>query len=109
MNLNNSAASFYDIDFIAPDKAAADGTEARALYGGQAWTDGCTFSGYDVAMDAVGSVTCGMKPTTACLRTTALPCASIWIMKPGVSRRDWTGNAFINNDTAVQILSLSPE
>ena len=109
VNLNNSAASFYDIDFIAPDKAAADGTEARALYGGQAWTDGCTFSGYDVAMDAVGSVTCGMKPNNSVFADNGIAVRVDLDNDTGVSLGgDWTGNAFINNDTAVQILSLSP-
>ena len=105
-DMNNSTASFYDIDFVAPSSPPAGETETRALYGGQAWTVDCTLSGYDVAMDDDGHEFCGMSMSDTVFADNGIALRVSLPDQGAMGGIDRSGNAFINNGTAVQILSL---
>ncbi len=100
-----TAASFYNIDFIAPD---SDG-ETKALYGGKGTANNCTFQGYDVAMDAAGDESNTMSPYNCVFADNGIALRINNDAEPGGgynSGTDFTGNVFINNDIAIQILDL---
>lgn len=103
IDLNGSACALFGIDFIAPEKGEGEET-TRALYNGRAEPRECTFQGYDVALDAsVNTINphyCVFADNVVAARVD-LPTAWQANMNP------WEGNAFINNDTAVQVMQLN--
>lgn len=98
-----------DIHFVAGDTSASERT--RALYGGGTRRMvSCSFYGYDIAVDASnglinafeGNVFVNNEVAVLVDLEDVVPTA----MYRNLSTDEWGHNTFINNTTAVQILSL---
>ena len=90
--------------FVAPESETE--TETRAIFGGGCTgVNQCTFTGYDVALDASdGLVQCGWQNTLENNKIAWRVDLKNAILN---NKQDCTENRFLNNGTAVEILSMN--
>ena len=88
--------------FVAPESE----TETRAIFGGGCTgVNRCTFTGYDVALDASnGLVQCGWQNTLENNKIAWRVALKNAILN---NKQDCTKNRFVNNGTAVEIRSMN--
>ena len=100
-----NGATLFIVDgfrFVAPESK----TETRAIFGGGCTgVNQCTFTGYDVALDASdGLVQCGWQNTLENNKIAWRVDLKNAILN---NKQDCTENRFLNNGTAVEILSMN--
>ena len=104
VDTNGSKTFVNYIDFIAQESDA----ETRAVYGsGKTVATNCTFRGYDVALDMsqyIAPSSCVFADNGVALR---IDLSAIYGISSGTGL--FADNAFVNNDTAVQVLSLNQD
>ena len=101
IDLNGAQAVISDVDFIAPESSSG---ETCAIQDGFCGPWGCTFQGYDVALYATSGTMC---PQYCVFADNGVAMLVDIENARDQNRNSMVGNTFINNNTAVQVLSLS--
>lgn len=101
IDLNGAQAVISDVDFIAPESSSG---ETCAIQDGFCGPWGCTFQGYDVALYATFGTMC---PQYCVFADNGVAMLVDIENARDQNRNSMVGNVFINNGTAVQVLSLS--
>lgn len=100
VDTNGTEVQINTINFIAPKSD----TETRAVYGGgKTKVVSCTFRGYDVALDISQ-----YRDTSSCVFADNGVAMRINLFSASINNGNkLSDNAFVNNDTAVQVLNLN--
>lgn len=101
IDLNGAQAVISDVDFIAPESSSG---ETCAIQDGFCDPWGCTFQGYDVALYATSGTMC---PQYCVFADNGVAMLVDIENARDQNRNSMVGNTFINNNTAVGVLSLS--
>lgn len=101
IDLNGAQAVISDVDFIAPESSSG---ETCAIQDGFCGPWGCTFQGYDVALYATSGTMC---PQYCVFADNGVAMLVDIENARAQNRNSMVGNVFINNGTAVEVLSLS--
>lgn len=105
INLNNNVIyNIIGVDFIGDKGTGEGGKGSRAIYNGNcAVVAECTFQNYDVALDSQDA----LVNTQRNIFINNGIAARVDIEDAGpLGINDWTGNVFLGNDLAVQVISL---
>ena len=110
IDLNNGLKleHIQNIVFVAPEKTTTTASETtRAIWNGSTtFVSGCTFRGYDIALDSGKGL---INPTegNVFVDNTVAVSVNFRDAQPDSQKKDWMHNTFLRNDTAVQVLSLA--
>ena len=109
VDLNETAGlDMSHICFIAPERSSSS-TEIKAIHNGEAQASRCVFYGYDVALDTSWKGIVSAANGNIFINNTIAIRFDIGLKLSGFTmfRKSWENNTFINNGTAVQVLSLN--
>jgi len=102
--LRTGVSSIRNITFIAPQNEGRG--ETRAVYNGTTGIKECVFYGYDVALDTTSA---GLLTADNCvfINNGIASRVDVGTLNTGMFNNMSKSNTFLNNGTAVQILSLN--